>query len=65
MSSRKVVPIEALHDERRKSSKVLAENKSLQAELMKAQADMTALMAFLGHVGFSISAVRASIKAGD
>jgi hypothetical protein len=61
----KKVPIEALHDARRLASKLRAENESLKAERTKSQAELNALMAFLAHLGFSLSAVRASIKAGD
>jgi hypothetical protein len=64
-TSDKVVPIEALHDVRRQALKLRAENESLKAERTKSQAELNALMAFLGHLGFSLSAVRASIKAGD
>jgi FtsZ-binding cell division protein ZapB len=64
-TSDKMVPIEALHDVRRQASKLRAENESLKAERTKSQADLSALLAFLGHLGFSLSAVRASIKAGD
>lgn len=59
------VPIEALHEARRQMSKLRAENESLKAERTKSQAELSALMAYLGQLGFSLSAVRASIKAGD
>lgn len=48
----KMVPVEALHDVRRQSSKLRAENESLKAERTKSQAELNALMAFLGHLGF-------------
>ena len=64
-TSDKMVPVEALHDVRRQASKLRAENESLKAERTKSQADLNALLAFLGHLGFSISAAYARIKAGD
>jgi FtsZ-binding cell division protein ZapB len=63
--SDKLVPIEALHDVRRQALKLRAENESLKAERTKSQADLSALLAFLGHLGFSISAAYARIKSGD
>ena len=63
--SAKMVPVEALHDVRRQISKLRAENESLKAERTKSQAELSALMAFLAHLGFSLSAVRATIKVGD
>ena len=63
--SDKMVPIESLHDVRRRVVELRAENESLKAERTKSQAELSALMAFLAHLGFSLSAVRASIKAGD